>query len=152
MDYKELLNKTDAQGVKGPIFFGEKILVYERDNKTDFYPGYIDLPGGGSEENETVLEAYKREVQEEFGLEIQPENILYAKSYPSIYYPGKTSYYLVASLPEEQFKTIQFGDEGKSYRLMDVSDYLNSEKVMPHFKERLQDFLAQNATVLDTKL
>jgi hypothetical protein len=33
-------------GAKGLLYIQEKLLVYRRDNNTDIYPHYIDLPGG----------------------------------------------------------------------------------------------------------
>jgi 8-oxo-dGTP pyrophosphatase MutT (NUDIX family) len=55
-----------ADGAKGLILIGSRMLVYRRDNKTKIYPLHIDLPGGGIEEGETPFEGFKREVKEEF--------------------------------------------------------------------------------------
>jgi 8-oxo-dGTP diphosphatase len=144
MDNRELLNKTNAQGVKGPIIFGKgKILVYTRDNNTQYYPGYLDLPGGGTENGETVFETYSREVKEEFGLDISREHIVYARAYMSSRFVGQTVYFLVAVLPEEDIKKIRFGSEGINPAVIDIEDYLKSEKIMPDHKDRINKFLAE---------
>ena len=42
-------NNRNFHGAKGIVFINKKMLVYRRDNKTDSFPLYIDLPGGGRE-------------------------------------------------------------------------------------------------------
>ena len=58
---KNIFSKErNFHGVKGLIFIGNKILVYRRDNNTDSFPLYIDLPGGAKELGESPFETFKR--------------------------------------------------------------------------------------------
>ena len=41
---------------------------------------YYTFPGGGLEENETLEEGVKREIQEEFGIEVEVQEMLYQTS------------------------------------------------------------------------
>ncbi|MBR3249683.1 MAG: NUDIX domain-containing protein [Clostridia bacterium] len=41
---------------------------------------YYTFPGGGLEENETLEEGVKREIQEEFGIEVEVQELLYQTS------------------------------------------------------------------------
>jgi 8-oxo-dGTP diphosphatase len=88
-------------GSKGVVWIGDKLLLYRRDGNTTQFPFTIDLPGGGPEGKETPFETYQREVREEFGLELTPEDIVAGRMYPSIERPGRTSYFLAAQLPAE---------------------------------------------------
>ena len=62
-------------GSKGLVFIDDKILVYRRDGNTTFRPHELDLPGGAPEGKETPFETFKREVKEEFNLDISKEDL-----------------------------------------------------------------------------
>lgn len=140
---KDLLDRTDHQGAKGPLFIGNKLLVYERDHHVEHLPGYLDFPGGGKESDETVFETFNRETKEEFGLTVKRENILFVKQYPSTRFPGELVYFLVAELAPEEEPKIKFGKEGVRFMLLSVNEYLKSDKAVPYLKERLEDYLAE---------
>ena len=50
---------------------GDKVLVVKRSIKEIAYPGKWAFPGGKVEREQTIMEALKREVEEEVGLEIE---------------------------------------------------------------------------------
>lgn len=129
-------------GSKGLVFIGEKILVYRRDGNTTQYPFCIDLPGGGPEPNETPFENFRREVLEEFGLDVKPEHVIYSKKYSSMLEPGKNAYFPVVKFPETEEKNIIFGDEGSEYLLVSVHEFLQFDDVAwPYMKDRVKEFL-----------
>lgn len=49
----------------------EVLLMFRRKIKNGITREYYAIPGGGQEENETIEECVKREIQEEFNLEIK---------------------------------------------------------------------------------
>ena len=130
----------DDIGVKGLVFIGEKLLIYRRDNNAPKYPMMLDVPGGGKEGNETPFETFKRELKEEFGLDIILENIIYARRYASIYDIGKFGWYTVARLTAEQEGKIEFGNEGTEFMLMEPSEYLSQTDVWPVYQQRARDY------------
>ena len=60
------------------IFQGESILLTEHDDETGLH---YNLPGGGLEPNETVVEAVKRELQEEASVDIEVGPIAFVYEY-----------------------------------------------------------------------
>lgn len=134
--YDPLLN-----GVKGLVFVGDKLLVYRRDAKPKLFPLFLDLPGGGAENGETPFETFQREVKEEFGLDIQKSDIVYARQYSSVHFAGTHVYFPVARLPKESEKLIHFGNEGLEYLLMGVDEFLAASDVWPVLQEKTITYL-----------
>lgn len=129
-----------AAGSKGIVYIGSKMLVYRRDENTDVFPLYIDLPGGISEPNETPFETFRREVKEEFGLVVMLRDVTYVRSYPSNRHGGKTLYFPVVQLPGKAANQIEFGDEGLEYFLMKPKEFLRRDDVWPEYRERSIDY------------
>jgi 8-oxo-dGTP diphosphatase len=136
--------KVDPQaaGSKGLVYIGDKIIVYRRSQDAPVYAGAIDVPGGGLEAGETPFETFKREVKEEFGLDITTEHIVYARRYASAQLPGKFGWFAVAKLPAAAKELIVFGDEGDEYMLMTVEEYLALTNAWPVFQDRTRDYLS----------
>ena len=62
----------------------DRILVIKRNSNVEFSPNLWDLPGGKVEDNESLIEAAKREANEESGLEVKPEDdYFYIYHYPN---------------------------------------------------------------------
>lgn len=133
-------------GTKGLVFIGDKILVYQRDDKTDKFPLKLDLPGGGQENNETPFQTFSREVREEFGLTIGHEDIVYARKYESSLEPGKFGYFVAAKLPANAELQIVFGNEGTEFLLLNVNDYVSRKDAWPVFQKRTVDYLNSSNT------
>lgn len=142
-EMKDLFKRDPKTGgSKGLVFIGDKILVYRRDGNTNNFPHCIDLPGGGPESNETPFENFKREVKEEFSLDINPEHVVYFNVYPSSIESGKVTYFPVVKLPESESKNIKLGNEGLEYLLMSTEEFLGlKDLAWPHMKERVVDYL-----------
>ncbi len=130
-----------VRGAKGLIFLGNKILIYRRDGNTNIHPFEIDLLGGGSEQGETSFETFRREIKEEFGLNIHRHQITYAKKYTSVLRSEEFGFFSVVKLNSEQARSITFGDEGIEYFLVDCKDYLSMDDAWKVFQNRTKDYL-----------
>ena len=65
--------------VKAVIHSKDKILLQLRDQKPNiFYPGVWGLFGGGVDDGEKPIDALKRELLEEIGLEIKSAKLLFS--------------------------------------------------------------------------
>lgn len=129
-------------GTKGIVFIGDKILAYRRDTNTKLFPLYLDLPGGGREGNETPFATFQRELDEEFGLTVRPEDISWWRRYISVPEPSKYTFMLAAHLPAETEQMIRFGDEGIEWMLISVDEFMSRDDTWPVLKERVADYLA----------
>ena len=59
--------------------------------------------------------------------------------------PDETSIFMVGTITQEEFASIVFGDEGQAYQMMDVSQFLADDKVIPQLQSRLRDYLEVRA-------
>ncbi|MFD0761045.1 NUDIX hydrolase [Lutibacter aestuarii] len=60
----------------GIILQEKKILLLQRSNYTENYPGFWGCPGGRAEKNETAEQNVIREVKEECNLDFSPTSII----------------------------------------------------------------------------
>ncbi len=135
---------SDFTGCKIALFCGDKILTILRDDKTSIpWPNMWELPGGGREGDESPFECVAREVYEELGIHLTEDFLLWSKVYPSMLFEGKESVFLVGKLRQEQFDSIVFGDEGQSYKLMSIDEFLGSDKVVPQLQDRVRDYMEE---------
>lgn len=128
-------------GTKGLVFIGNDTLIYRRDNKADKYPLHLDVPGGGKEGDETPFETFRREVYEEFRLNITESDIVYFRRYPSIFEEGKFGWYAVVKLPAKVKSQIVMGEEGIDYSLMPLEEFLKKQDAWPVYQQRAADYL-----------
>ena len=139
----DLLHKQmEFSGCKIALLCDDKLLTILRDDiSTIPWPDMWELPGGGREGEETPFECVQREVFEELGLKLEEADILWVKAYPGMLDPDKTSIFMVGIITQEDFASIAFGDEGQAYQMMDVSQFLSDDKVIPQLQSRLSDYL-----------
>lgn len=117
------------------------ISILRDDIPTIPFPNTWDLPGGGREENETPFECLQREVVEELGISISKESIDWVRKYPGLINPSQTSVFMVGSISQEQIDAIIFGDEGQTYKLMPIEEFLMNNQVYGSMQTRLRDYL-----------
>jgi len=63
-------NKFQKVVAVGFIVNDDKLLIVKRDTKSEFLPGYYELPGGKLEFGEEPHEALKREIKEELDVNV----------------------------------------------------------------------------------
>ena len=137
---------SDFTGCKIALFCEDRILTILRDDKASIpWPNMWELPGGGREDEETPFECVQREVFEELSFKLEEAAIDWAKEYQGMLDPEKTSIFMVGTITQEEFASIIFGDEGQAYQMMDVSQFLADEKVIPQLQDRLRDYLEVRA-------
>ena len=143
----DLLHKQmEFSGCKIALLCDDRLLTILRDDKASIpYPNMWELPGGGREGEETPFECVQREVFEELGLKLEEADIVWAKAYPGMLDPDKTSIFMVGTITQEDFASIAFGDEGQAYQMMDVNQFLADKKVIPQLQDRLSDYLEVRA-------
>ena len=139
----DLLHKQmEFSGCQIALISDDKLLTILRDDiSTIPWPNMWELPGGGREAEETPFECVQREVFEELGLKLEEADIVWIKEYQGMLDPDETSIFMVGTITQEDFASIAFGDEGQAYQMMDVSQFLSDDKVIPQLQSRLSDYL-----------
>lgn len=120
-------------GAKLFLTHGCRMLSYLRDDRPDLaFPGHWDLPGGGREGAESPVDCARRELAEEFGLDL-PATRLTGHVFPSHAAPRMVSWLFTGHLSEADIAAIRFGDEGQEWRMMQITAYLSHPRAIPHF-------------------
>lgn len=93
----------DFVGVKAALFWGDKLLIYQRDNKPGLrFAGLWDFFGGGREDSETPFECLRRELGEELEIGIVDSQVLFTKKFPAMHDPTLNAYFMVIRLSDSQ--------------------------------------------------
>ncbi len=140
MIHPDTFERLYFHGAKGLVFIGNDILTYRRDEKTNSFPLQIDLPGGGREGDESPFETFKREVNEEFGINLQKEDVEFSCVIQGIVEPNKKSYFIVTKpLPSDT--RIIFGNEGTEWMLMKPQEFLQRTDAIEGQQKRVRRYL-----------
>ena len=115
--------------VAGIIFIDGKIALMHRKDvlKRPEMPEYYTIPGGGLEEGETEEEGTKREIKEEFGIEVRIVKKLYEMK--STKFNQKELYYLY------EYVSGKFGT-GQGPEFSNDPKYKDSGKYIPELVEK----------------
>ena len=115
--------------VAGIIFIDGKIALMHRKDvlKRPEMPEYYTIPGGGLEEGETEEEGTKREIKEEFGIEVKIVKKLYEMK--STKFNQKEIFYLC------EYISGKFGT-GQGPEFSNDPKYKDSGKYIPELVEK----------------
>lgn len=130
---------ADFAGAKLAALVDGHILTYRRDNKPGIpWPGLIDLPGGGREGDESPALCALRELHEEFGLHLREQRIWWARPFPAMDAPGRTGWFLAATITQAEIAAIRFGNEGHSPQLLALDAFLAASDAIAPLQQRLR--------------
>lgn len=130
-------------GAKLLLVHQGQALTYLRDDKPGLgWAGLWDLPGGGREGEESPEDCALRELDEEFGLRLPPERLVWRQSYPALHDPAQIGWFFAGRLLGEEIATIRFGDEGQYWRMMALAEWLAHPVAVAPLQDRSRDALA----------
>lgn len=128
---------SDFVGCKAALFCGSKVLTYLRDDKPGLpWPARWDLPGGGREAAETPETCMLRELEEEFGLVLPPDRLLWQSRFPAMIDADLVSYFFAGRISPTDIAAIRFGDEGQFWQMMDLPEFLSHPKGIAALQHR----------------
>jgi 8-oxo-dGTP diphosphatase len=127
----------DFVGAKAAFFCGSSVLTYLRDEKPGLgWAGLWDLPGGGREGAESPEDCLLRELDEEFGLRLPVERLVWRRVFPSMMEAARSAVFFGGWVTAEEVASIRFGDEGQGWELMPVERFLAHAKAVPEMQRR----------------
>lgn len=130
--------RGEIVGAKLGLLRGAEVLAILRDDiPTIPFPGHWDLPGGGREPGESAEACVLREVEEELGLRIAAERLIWRSDHPSQHLPGGIGVFFLAEITTAEIAAVRFGDEGQGWRMMAVAEFLAHPRGVPFLQDRL---------------
>lgn len=132
-----------VNGAKVALLYEGLLLCYLRDDLPHIpFPGMWDLPGGGREGTESARDCVLRELEEEFGLILPPERLIWERSYPSVHLPGAVGVFFAGNIAAAEIAAIRFGSEGQFWRMMPVAEFMAHPQAVSYLQTRLRDYLS----------
>jgi len=126
-----LIKKTN-HAVKAVIYSDDKFLLQLRDQKQGiFYPGVWGLFGGSVDDGEKPIDALKRELFEEIGLEIKDAKLLFSWNHDK--YNSILHFFLVPLTVELEKLCL---NEGQRMDLFSI-EQINMLQITPSLKKNI---------------
>lgn len=127
----------DFVGAKVALICGDRVLTYLRDDVEGLpWRNLWDLPGGGRDGGETPEACLLREVEEEFGVRLPPDRLIWRRVWPSMMDPARLSVFYAGWITAAEIAAIRFGDEGQRWDMMAVPLFLAHPQAVPEMQRR----------------
>lgn len=127
----------DFVGAKAALVCGGCILTCLRDDHDGLpWRNMWDLPGGGREGAENPEACLLRELEEEFGLILPPERLIWRRVWPSMMDASRLSVFFAGSITGADVAAIRFGTEGQRWQMMPVAAFLAHGQAVPEMQRR----------------
>ncbi|MEK7607494.1 MAG: NUDIX domain-containing protein [Patescibacteria group bacterium] len=122
-------------------------MIHENTYKKVYFNGskelvFIGDKSRGREGDESPFAAFKREVKEEFGINLEREDIHFSCTIPSVIEPGEKSYFLVTRPLQINEINIVFGNEGTEWMLMTPEEFITRPDGIKRQQDRVEKYLS----------
>jgi 8-oxo-dGTP diphosphatase len=132
----------DFHGAKLALLNGDSVLTYLRDDFAHLpFPAHWDLPGGGREGPESPEDCVLRELDEEFGLVMPPERLIWKRLFNWTHRPEHRVWFFGGLISTAEIAAIRFGDEGQYWEMMPIAAFLSHERAISDLQFRLSLWL-----------
>lgn len=139
---QNIYNKNlDFIGIKGMVFFDDKIVVVRRDNNTKIFPLCIDLPGGGREKGESPFDTFKRELKEELNIDINKKDIISCYLYEDETYKEHLAYFVVTKKIDIKKEDVVLGNEGLEFKFISPEEFIGLGDGVVHLQAEVKKYL-----------
>lgn len=137
------MSQTSFHGAKVALICGDKVATILRDDIPQIpYPAHWDLTGGGRDGTESPEACALREAEEELGLRLPADRIIWGRYYDRAEGVASASWFFVAPISQPEVSCLRLGAEGSDWRMMGVGDYLAHPRAVPFLADRLGQFLS----------
>lgn len=132
----------DFHGAKVALISEQHVLTLLRDDIPSIpFPDMWDFPGGGREGDETPQDCVLRELQEEFGLHLSSDDLIYGAHRDGVLEAQARIWFFGAVVQGFDPAQVRFGDEGQKWEMMPIKTYLSHAKAITHLQDGLRGFL-----------
>lgn len=127
------------RGAKLLLFAGDDLLILRRDDVAWIdWPGYLDLPGGMRDPDETPEVCVLRETREELGLHLEARDLRVV----CLRHTAKgVEWFFALHGPADLVEQVRFGDEGQGWKPMRPQEFIAAQDAIPAFRQIVADYL-----------